>query len=59
MKGLLAIGLGVAVYVALGVTLGFTRYTLFTIPALGSIGAFTVKGVAGFLTTCCTYARLK
>ncbi len=45
MKTFLALVLGFLVYVALGRLFGFFNTTLFTIPLLGSFGAFSFKGV--------------
>lgn len=40
----------IAVFVALGAVLPMTRSTAFTVPLLGSFGAFSVRFLVSFLT---------
>jgi hypothetical protein len=49
MKLILALVLSVAVYVALGAVVPFTGKTALVITLLGSLGAFTYKGVVAFV----------
>jgi hypothetical protein len=50
MKLILSLILAASVYVALGAMVPFTGKTALVITLLGSLGAFTYKGVVAFVT---------
>jgi hypothetical protein len=57
MKAILAIGLGIAVFVALGAVVPWTSTAGLVLPLLGKWGAFSYKGLAGFFTCGAVYGR--
>lgn len=58
MKTIIALGLGVAVFISLGALVPWTGTTALVVTILGKWGAFSYKGLAGFFAAGILHGRL-